>query len=269
MNSDLVTLIDVPYAHTAARTLYLDAVYPRQPTNAPMPAVIFLHGGSWQSGDKLPFYNEFLARAGFFTICPQYRFSREATFPAQIHDAKAAVRWLRANAAQYNIDTERIGIWGHSAGGHTASFVGTSAGLPDYAGDQNAGFDDSVAAVVNVSGVIYLDDGKPRPADSATGRLLGAAPADVPELARAFSPITHIRPDVALPPFLILHGTDDLVVRMSHAEKLYAALRSAGAEATLVPILDGDHSLTANWGIVQQLTLGFFERVFRGNRRTV
>ncbi|MFW5771938.1 MAG: alpha/beta hydrolase fold domain-containing protein [Phototrophicaceae bacterium] len=255
---------DRVYAETPTRPLMLDLALPDPPPDGRLPTVLFLHGGGWYTGDKDPTVNHFLAARGYATASAQYRFSREARFPASIHDVKAAVRWLRLNADAYHIDPDRIGVWGHSAGGHMAAFLGTSAGLAAYEGAANPGADASVQAVMTVSAITWLLDGKPRPADSPTGRLLGAPPADVPDLARTFSPVTHIRPGQDLPPFLILHGSADRVVWPRHAEFLYDALNRAGADVTYIPVSGGDHLLTGQWAVVEHLALHFFDRVLGG-----
>jgi acetyl esterase/lipase len=254
---------DVPFIERPTRPLYLDLLQPDPLPDEPAPLVIFVHGGGWQVGDKGATVNRFLTAQGFITASIQYRFSDEAGWPAPIHDAKAAVRFLRAHAGRYHIDPARIGICGHSAGGHTAVFLGASAGLPDYEGDGYTGTDSSVQAVVSVAGVTHLNDGKIRTWESPVARLLGFLPQDDPARARLFSPLAHIRPDVDLPPLLALHGTADAVVSLRHAELLYDVWREHGGEATYVPIVAGDHSLAEQWPVVETLTAMFFKRVLR------
>lgn len=254
-------IADVVFATPAARPLLLDLLLPQPMPQPPPPLLLHLHGGGWKTGDKQVEDGRFLVHAGYAAASAQYRFSQEATFPAQVHDVKLAVRWLRDNAATYGYDPDRIGVWGHSAGGHLSAFLGTSAGLEEYEGPGLEGVDSSVQAVVNVSGVMWLFDGKDRPAASPTGLLLGAAPASVPDLARAFSPASHIRRQVPIPPFLHLHGTDDALVPLKHAAYLHDHLRAAGVDSTLIPVSGGDHQLRGQWPVVEQLTRAFFDRV--------
>lgn len=262
--SSTQTIRDVIYRETPERTLRLDLMLPATRSPQPVPAILHLHGGGWYTGDKSAAANHFLAQAGYVTASAQYRLSHQATFPAPIHDVKVAVRWLRSNAANHNIDPARIGVWGHSAGGHMAAFLGTSAGLADFEDDDVGEIDASVQAVVNVSGITTLNDGRARSADSPAARLLGAAPQDVPDLARAFSPATHIRPKGMLPPFLHLHGSADTFVPIKHAEFLHDKLRAAGVDSTLIPVAGGDHMLRDQWPLVEQLTRQFFNRVLKG-----
>jgi len=115
-----------------------------------MPAVIEIHGGAFTEGEPDVVRNRLLAENGFFTASIQYRLSQEATFPAQIHDSKAAVRWVRAHADEYHIDTSRVGVWGTSAGGHLAALVGTSGDVPKLEGDGgSAGYSSAVQAVID------------------------------------------------------------------------------------------------------------------------
>ncbi len=132
-----VTLMpDVPYGMAGGAPLLLDILRPESPPPAPMPAVVEIHGGGWAEGEKDALRNRFFAERGYFTVSINYRLSSEAIFPAQAHDAKAAVRWLRAHASEYGVDPDRVGVWGHSAGGHLAALLGTSADVVELEGDQ-------------------------------------------------------------------------------------------------------------------------------------
>jgi len=120
----------------------------------PLPVILWIHGGGWSKGRKeqhspaISFLND-----GYAVASIEYRLSGEAPFPAQIVDCKAAVRWLRANAAKYNLDADRIGAWGHSAGGHLAALLGTSGGVPELEGNgDNMSYSSHVQAVCDVSG---------------------------------------------------------------------------------------------------------------------
>lgn len=118
--------------------LYLDLLSPSPLLMAPAPAVIYLHGGGWSEGERssglFPWLNPLLAAHGFITVSITYRLSHLAPFPAQIHDVKAAVRWVRAHADQYQIDPARIGVWGDSAGGQLAALLGVTGDVPDLEG---------------------------------------------------------------------------------------------------------------------------------------
>lgn len=241
--------------------LYLPAADPARGTasGTPHPAVVHFHGGGWRMGERSslgPTVDGFglspieqLVDAGFVVASADYRLTDTAIFPAQLHDAKAAVRWLRAHAARYNVDPGRIYAWGDSAGGHLASLVGLTAGSAAFAGDGGTGVGDSVAAVVawypptdlvrmgaqaRPDAVASADDSGSREA-----LLIGAQPAAAPDRARAASPLTYVH--AGAPPFLLIHGTADRFVPAAQSTALAEALEDAGAAVELL-LLDGaDH----------------------------
>jgi acetyl esterase/lipase len=245
----------VPYAAIrGVRPLELDLVLPPE-SGRPVPVVVFLHGGGWQVGsrhaagpayrDASPTPFERMAQAGIAVASIDYRLSGEATFPAQLHDAKAAVRWLRARAGEIGIDPERIAAWGESAGGHLAELLGLVTD-PALEGDVGiTGPSSSVAAVVawyapSDVGAVATDTGAD-PADPTTreARLLGAPAPTVPDLAARASPISHVHPDA--PPFLLLHGEADRFIPFIQSVRLHTALVEAGARAELYLYEDADH----------------------------
>jgi acetyl esterase/lipase len=176
-----------------------------------------------------------------------YRFSQEAKFPAQIHDCKAAVRWLRANAEKYNLDTNRFAAWGASAGGHLVALLGTSGGVGDLEGMINDLHASSrVQAVVDWFGPTdFLHIGEPESdlrhnaPDSPESRLIGGTLLEHKDLAAKASPITYVSKNA--PPFLIMHGDTDRTVPFEQSERFYEALKKAGVDATLVPMKGAGH----------------------------
>jgi acetyl esterase/lipase len=245
----------VPYAAIPGiRPLELDLHLPPQ-ADGPAPVVVFLHGGGWRVGSRHtpgPAYQgwtptpfERVAQAGIAVASIDYRLSGEATFPAQLHDAKAAVRWLRARAGEIGLDPERVAAWGESAGGHLAELLGLAT---DEALEGDVGITGTSSAVSAVVAwyapsdlVGFAADAVADPADPTTREalLLGAPPVDVPEPAAAASPVTHVSPDA--PPFLLLHGAADGFVPTVQSERLYAALVEAGVEAELDLYEGADH----------------------------
>jgi acetyl esterase/lipase len=217
-------LSGVPYAALpGARPLELDLYLPASRA----PVVVFLHGGGWRLGSRHsagpsftgsePF--EQLAAAGIAVASIDYRLSGEAVWPAQLHDAKAAVRWLRSRADEVGIDPDRIAAWGESAGGHLAALLGlTGSELDGEVGVT--GPPSTVSAVVAWYPPTDLATVPADPTDPTTREalLLGAAPADVPELAAQASPVTHTGP--AAPPFLLLHGDADRLVPHDQSVRL-------------------------------------------------
>ncbi len=189
------------------------------------PVIVWLHPGGFTMGDKkmvLPLVPTILER-GYAVVSVNYRLAQEAMFPAQIYDAKAAVRWVRANAAKFRFDPERVAAAGISAGTTFAALLGTTAGHPEME-DLSMGSPDQsshVSAVVAWYGPMDYttldaqrsDSGQPEwkeTADSGEAMMLGGLTSEVPEKYRAFSPQTYINKDC--PPFYFQHGTGDTIV---------------------------------------------------------
>jgi acetyl esterase/lipase len=238
------------------RPLQLDLWVPASAT--PPPLVMWIHGGAWMLGDRryIPetlrpnqLFEELVA-AGLAVATIDYRLALEAHFPAQLHDAKAAIRYLRAHADALGIDTQRIGVWGESAGGHLAALVGLTGQHPELEGAIGVLRESSaVDVVVDWYGVADLalqprKDWEPEilaqlPPEMLTPpEELLAGGQDEHTLAVA-SPITYVTSGA--PPFLLIHGTVDSLVRYRHSEVLARALTEAGVPVRLVPIEGADH----------------------------
>ncbi len=247
----VITLRDIPYAGTDHPRQRLDLYLPKEPKGTSLPLVVFIHGGAWQSGDKaggagrvIPF-----VRSGECAGASiGYRLSGDATWPAQIHDCKAAIRWLRGNAAKHGIDPERIAVIGSSAGGHLVAMLGTTGDVAALEGSLGEFDSESsrVSCVVNEFGPANLltmgdfpSSIEHNAADSPESRMLGGAVQEHKDRAREASPQTHITADDA--PFLILHGTEDPLVPYDQSVQFDRALRAAGVESLLVTIEGGGH----------------------------
>jgi acetyl esterase/lipase len=241
---------DLLFAAPGGADLALDLYLPADPAGAPV--CVYLHGGGWMRGARTDRAAERLqpvARAGVAVASVDYRLSGQAAFPAQLDDARAAVRWVRAHAAEHGHDATRVGAWGASAGGHLAALLGLTAD------DRDAELgDSSVQAVVAWFATTDLlglaadaPEGPlppfvtgPLPDPPFEARLLGvAAAADAPERARAASPVAHAH--AGAPPFLLAHGDRDGLVPSAQSRRLHAALRAAGADATLWVLAGGNH----------------------------
>jgi acetyl esterase/lipase len=245
--------LDVTYARvTGFRPLLLDLFVPRSTT--PAAVVLYIHGGGFRVGNHRdwPAFVPALTARGFAVACPQYRLSGEASFPAPLHDLKAAVRWLREHAEDAGIDPRRIGAWGCSAGGYFVAMLASTAGRAEFDGTVGiAGPDSGIQAGVSWYGPMNLAT-QPRlgpavlhitdPAQSPESLLLGAAVETVPDLAAAASPVTHVSADSA--PMLLVHGTEDDGVPIAQSEELLAASASAGASAELIRVSGGGHGFT-------------------------
>ena len=245
-------LRDLPYADTDNPRQRLDLVLPEKRIgNEPLPLVVWIHGGGWRNGDKRSGLNRVapLAASGRYVGGSiGYRLSGEAQWPAQIHDCKAAIRWLRAHAKEYGIDPNRIAVWGSSAGGHLVSMLGTSGGVKELEGKLGKHGDQSsrVQAVVNYYGpsALLLMNSKPSridhdAPDSPESKLIGVPIQKAKAKTRQASPLTHATKDDA--PHLHVHGTDDPLVPFHQSEILHAALKKAGVESTLITVQKGEH----------------------------
>jgi acetyl esterase/lipase len=230
-------LRDVPYVKDGHKAQVLDLYLPFK-TDKPAPLIIWIHGGAWLGGSKAQCPALPLLAKGYAVASVEYRLSQVATYPAQIHDCKAAVRYLRASAKDHNIDPDKFGAWGSSAGGHLVALLGTSADVKELEGDlgEHKTVSSRVQAVVDFFGPTDLtamgDSGK-IDHDSPTSpeaRLMGFVPKTNKEKAAAANPITFVSKDDA--PFLIMHGDKDDTVPMNQSELLNEALKKAGVEVT-------------------------------------
>jgi acetyl esterase/lipase len=224
------------------------------PAARPAPVVVFLHGGGWRVGSRRsggPAFPggalfEAAARAGLAVASVDYRLSAEAVWPAQLHDVKAAVRWLRSRSGELGIDPDRVAVWGESAGGHLAALLGLTNGDEALEGDVGVtGPSSAVTAVAawypptDLPGMAADLGTDPLDATTREAQLLGGAVPSVPDAAAQASPVTRVTPDA--PPFLLLHGADDSMVPCVQSERLHAALVEAGVEAELVLYPGADH----------------------------
>jgi acetyl esterase/lipase len=249
----LTFIPDVQFGEADGKPLLLDVIAPRDVSAAPWPAVVWVHGFGWFAGTRRDNLEislcTFLATQGFCTVCIEYRLSDEATFPAQIHDVKATIRWLRASAATYGIDPDHIGIWGGSAGGHLAALAGVTGDLPELEGRSgSARYSSRVQAVALASAPSdFLRAGGQMSAGVASPhhpvtQHFGGTVVERANLMRLASPIYHVHSGV--PPFLIAHGTLDETVPFEQAERFYAALVTAAVVAEFVPLEGVYHNWT-------------------------
>lgn len=238
---------DLPYAATDNPRQRFDLYLPKTPKNdKPLPVVVFIHGGAWRAGDKRGGYGTVgsLVETGEYAgVSVGYRLTDEAIWPAQIHDCKAAIRWLRANAKKYNLDPEQIGVTGTSAGGHLVAMLGTSGDVKALEGDlgEHTGVNSRVTCVVDQYGPTELlaMGGGHNDAGSPESQLVGGVIQESKEAARNASPTTYASADD--PPFLFVHGTDDAVVPFNQSELLAAALTKVGVENVVVPVTGAGH----------------------------
>lgn len=245
--SDVEVLTGVEFGVGSGRALKLDVVRPKTVPMEPMPVVVFIHGGGWRGGGTrggIAYLTSF-AQRGYCCASIEHRLSGEAVFPAQIEDCKCAIRFLRSKAKEYNLDPDRIGVWGLSSGAHLAALLGTTGDIKELEGQGgHEQFSSRVQAVGNWFGpsdlVLMLETSIPGGID-AVSKLLGGPLAEKRELAVQASPLTHVTKDA--PPFLTVHGENDTLVPVRQSELLHAALKKAGVESTLHSIKGAGHGL--------------------------
>jgi acetyl esterase/lipase len=250
-------IADQTYVRFGTRCLKLDMYLPAPlPENSSaaaraghgLPVVVLVHGGGWRYG----FRSEFapmavrLARHGYAAVVVSYRLSGEAMYPAAIHDVRAAVRWVRVNAAQYGLDPKRVALAGGSAGGQIASLAGVTGHLDRFDPQaQGSGVSSAVQAIVNIDGLsdftseaarYYEDDPKKNP--SAAGAWFGGRYADKSALWREASPIQYVR--AGMPPILFIGSAQP---RFSAGRgEMVAAMARAGASSRIVVLQDTPHA---------------------------
>lgn len=252
--------LDIPYAHLSSAEK-LDIYLPDE-GEGPFPVIVSIHGGAFMGGDKadaqvMPML-EGLKR-GYAVVAINYRLSGETKFPALVHDGKAAIRWIRANAQQYHLDPDRIAAWGASAGGYLASMLGTSAWIRELEdlsmGNPNQ--TSNVQAVVSWFGptdFLKMDEqlterGMPPEAgmehngpNSPESLLLGEPITKIPDLVKAANPEAYITPTA--PPFFLQHGNKDATVPVQHSIEFAAKLRQAiGEDRVILELIeDAEHA---------------------------
>jgi acetyl esterase/lipase len=233
---------NIVYASVDGQTLALDLHLPAGVARPPL--VVYLHGGAWSSGDKTQ-YPEFLLAGGYAVASVDFRSSKVAPFPANVHDIKAALRFLRAKEKEYGYRTDRVAISGSSSGGHLAALVGTTNGVKELEGavGDNLSQSSAVQAVVSWYGAsnftTILSQSTPfglNVREPALKQLLGGSPDEVPALAKLASPVQHV--GAGDPPAILLHGNQDRQMPVNQLLELEAAYRRAGVSVETM-IVDG------------------------------
>jgi acetyl esterase/lipase len=261
----VTTSYDVPFTTAGGGELRIDIAQPAM-GDGPFPAVLVLHAGAWHEGGREENHRYLLAlaRRGYVAASPQYRFCPKDTFPAQLLDVKAAVRFLRSNARALKVDPERIGAMGFSAGGHLALLLGTTGPEDGFDGADAKGVPSArVQAVVDFFGPADLNT--KGFSDTARGYidcLIGASSVEKPELAAKASPTTYVGAGDA--PVLIFQGTKDPLVPPSQTVALVERLSAAGVTGRVEFILGAAHGWAGEeWERTWKETLEFFDGVLK------
>ena len=259
----VVYMHDVPYCTRDGQTLTMQMLFPRPPRGTfmgpgsvntqPMPLIVYVQGSAWGKQNcytGLPNLVD-LARAGFVVASVEYRSSDVAPWPAFLMDVKAAIRYLKANAEKFDIDKERVGIWGDSSGGHTALMVGSTWWTKEFDDDICPEESSDVNAVVSFYGLsdiarindaprnpIFVD----RPPEEIPENILFRGNcAEHPEITAPGNPINYIHEDKDYPPFLLFHGDEDGMVPFLQSALMYEKLRACRKNVEFYKVKGADH----------------------------
>ncbi|MCB1205292.1 MAG: alpha/beta hydrolase [Verrucomicrobiae bacterium] len=268
---------DIAYVPEGDEAQRLDLYLPEATTEKSLPLIVHIHGGGWRAGSKFPCPVTGMVLQGYVVASVEYRFSQVAVFPAQIQDCQAAIRWLRANAARYHIDPEKVGVVGGSAGGHLSALVGTSGGAGAFpAIGGNEGQSDRVQAVCDIYGPADFTTVVRQAAEDANVKnifefnspkdpyssLIGV-PLETVEKGRAVSPVSYVSEDD--PPVLILHGTHDALVPYAQSVQFAEALKAKGVPVWLQTLPGAGHGGPAfGKPAIRELMEAFFAKHLQG-----
>ena len=238
----------------------------------PRPLLVFIHGGGWRGGSKDGGFRRllpFLEAGGYAGASINYRLTREARWPAQIHDCKAAIRWLKAHAKEFGYQSNKVAVWGTSAGGHLVAMLGVAGDVPALEGKlgEHLVQNSKVTCVVNYFGpsnLLTMDDFpttiEHSAADSPEGKLVGGALADRVKVAKEASPVTHVSESDA--PILLAHGTDDKLVPHNQSVDLAARLKAAGVPTVFITMDKAGHGFGSK--VLQQRVRDFLAKYLDG-----
>ena len=274
-NSRLDTVVaqrNVPYTSHGHERQVLDLYVPKS-GDGPFPVIIWIHGGGWQNGSKdgCPPFRKGYTDNGYAVASLNYRLSGHATFPAQIEDCKAGIRWLRAHAKENKLDPTRFGVWGSSAGGHLVALVGTSGDVKPFDVGENLDHSSRVQAVCDFYGptdfTVFVTTEKYENHASPTSpeaKLIGGPVLENKEKADRVNPITYVSKDD--PPFLIIHGDHDPTVPINQSQLLFEALKKTGLSTHFHTIHNARHGGPAfSAPEIEQMIESFFDQHLKSN----
>ncbi|MFL2912171.1 MAG: alpha/beta hydrolase fold domain-containing protein [Opitutales bacterium] len=269
-------LRDIAYTGSDNPHQTLDLYTPRSLnlSSGKLPVVVWIHGGAWKSGSKksgnhphrIP---EIVATQRYAGVSIGYRLSQDVKWPAQIHDCKAAIRWLRGNAKALGLDPDRIGVWGSSAGGHLASMLGTTKDYESLEGEIGdfRSFSSEVQAVVNYYGpsaFLRMDDQPGKIRHNAPGspesQLIGHPIQEAKKLAQNASPLHHVSARDA--PHFHFHGMQDSFVPYQQSLLLHHALQKEKVSSALISVQQAGHGMPVKF--TQEFVIPFFDFLFHG-----
>src|SRR6187399_622864 len=269
----IVEEMNITYCTIGSRKLVIDAFYPKKQSSNKRIAIIIVHGGGWRTGNRTLHYPlaQRLAELGYVCFTPEYRLSTEALYPAGVYDVKSSIRWVRKNAAKYNIDPNKIVVAGHSAGGELAAMMGATNNIASFEGDGcNKNISSKVNAVIDMDGLLAFihsesGEGDDSKRTSAATNWFGYSKTENPESWKQGSPLTHIGPQT--PPTLFINSN---VARMHAGRDDYIKILNEYNTYTEIKYFDAPHSfvLFEPWftPMVQSID-AFLQKVF--NRKNI
>lgn len=243
---------DVVYKSVDGRDLRLDIYYPTRNLFTKSPVVFYFHGGSWNSGGKDLDDEEIVGTVleyGLMLVSVEYRLTSESVYPAFLDDCADAIRYITKNAGQYGADTERLGVFGASAGGHISLMMA-------LAKDRYGSDPDLASTPVNIKSCValcaptdfinlevYEDETDRREVEALLRATFGGSAGDLAETYRAASPIQHLRKDA--PPIFLAHGEEDRLVPIGQARSFHEAAVKLGMDVRFYPVKNADHKFRA------------------------
>ncbi|WP_051556505.1 alpha/beta hydrolase [Alkalihalobacterium bogoriense] len=254
-------IVDLVYGETKERTLKLDIVKPKSKES--FPAIIYVHGGGWMAGDKSKVggeWNASFAKYGFVCVNINFRLSGEAIFPAPLLDIKTAISWIKDHADEYGIDREKIGLWGHSSGGHLATLTAFSAGHNEFT--TNSKTSEQVQAVCALAGpvdLLSMGTWHDLP-NSPEAKFIGGSLCENEERAKKTNPISYIEENPI--PSLLIHGDYDEIVPVEQSRLLHNVLPNS----TYLEIKGADHDFIGGMLSLDEIlpiVRSFFEKTLK------
>ena len=246
-NNGLETIHNIEIGTVGDTVLHAEILRPYPMPPGLLPAVLWIHGGAWLYGTQKEFsWSHGLAERGYVVVSVEYRFANKAKWPAQLEDCRMALRWLRANASAYQVDSNHIGAWGHSAGAQLASVLGLYGDGHPYKGESKAfaGVSNSIQAVVDEAGPTDLVGTATQFNGTDVGTVSGLIGAGYTQDKAAWEDadaLLHI--SAKAPPFLVVHGELDEKVPIQESESFVAALSAAGVPVTFITVKNGNHHM--------------------------
>lgn len=253
----------IEYTNPDGQHLQLNMARPKA-GDGPFPAIVCIHGGGFRAGKREGYDAQCikLAQNGYVAMTVSYRLAPKYQFPAAIHDTKAAIRWVRANAAKYKIDPDRIGVTGGSAGGHLAQFLAVTADVKEFEGDGgNPTQSSRVKCVVNVYGPSDFTKSYGKSVDAAEvlPLFLGGNLETAMKAHLRSSPLNWVTPNAA--PTLCIHGTEDKYVAHEQAVWMVDRLKACGVEAELLTLPGAGHGFKGKDAeTADKALLAFFDK---------